>query len=81
MAEQRHRQGDDAPRQAAGVHQLAGEHEERDRQQREAVGTADQVLREDLRIETVQLDHQGDTGQHQGEGHRDAHGHGTQQGA
>ncbi len=36
---------DDAPADAAGVHQLAGEDEERDGQQREAVDAGDEVLR------------------------------------
>ena len=42
-------------RQAAGVHDLAGQHEERHRHQREAVGAVDDVLGDDLRVEQVQL--------------------------
>ena len=42
VADQRQREVDDALRQAADVHDLAGQHEERHRQQREAVGAVDQ---------------------------------------
>ncbi|MNG05805.1 hypothetical protein D3C84_890170 [compost metagenome] len=81
MAHQGHGQGDDAPRQATSIHQLAGEHEEWNGQQREAIGAADQVLREDLCIEGVELHHQCHAGEQQSEGHWDAQGHGSQQGA
>jgi hypothetical protein len=55
VADHRERHVDDAPRQAAGVHDLAGQHEEGHGQQREAVGAVDQVLRQDLRVEHVQV--------------------------
>ena len=55
VADQRQREVDDAPRQAADVHDLAGQHEERHRQQREAVGAVDHVLRQDLGVEHVQV--------------------------
>ncbi len=52
VAHQRQREVDDAARQAADVHDLAGQHEEGHGQQREAVGAVDQVLRQDLRHRT-----------------------------
>ena len=52
------------------VHHLAGQHEEGHGQQREAVGAVDQVLRQDLGIEHVQLPHQRDAAQQQREGDR-----------
>ncbi len=48
MADEGQRHIDDAARQAAGVHDLAGQHEERHGHQREAVGPVDDVLRDDL---------------------------------
>ena len=60
VADERQRDVDDALRQAADVHDLAGQHEERHRHQREAVGAVDHVLREDLRVEDVEVPHQRD---------------------
>jgi hypothetical protein len=79
VAHQRQRHVDDALRQAAGVHDLAGEHEERHRHEREAVGAVDEVLRDDLRIHHVEVIHQGDAADEQRERDRHADRHGTQQ--
>ena len=63
-------------RQAADVHDLAGQHEEGHGQQREAVGAVDHVLRQDLRVEHVQVPHQRDAADEQrvGDGHAQRHG-------
>ena len=66
-------------RQAAGVHDLAGQHEERHRQQREAVGAVDEVLRQDLGVEHVQVPHQRDAADQQRERDRHAERHGAEQ--
>ena len=49
MADQRQRDVDDAPGEPAAIHELAGQHEERHRHQRKAVGAVDDVLGDDLR--------------------------------
>jgi hypothetical protein len=43
--------------QSAGVQDHAREHEEGHRHQREAVGAVDEVLRDDLRVEYVEVVH------------------------
>ena len=58
VAHQRECKIDNAPRQAAGIHHLAGEHEKRHRQQRKTVRAIDDVLRQDLRVKHVQVPHQ-----------------------
>ncbi|MNT34513.1 hypothetical protein D3C72_1704990 [compost metagenome] len=65
----------DALRQPAGVHQLAGQHEERHRHQRIVVDALQHVLREDLRIEIAQVQHQRDarSEQRKGDGHAERH--------
>ncbi len=65
VADRGQRDVDDALREAAGVHDLAGQHEERHRHQRKAVGTVDQVLRDDLRVEDVEVIHQRDAAEQQ----------------
>ena len=67
---------DDAARDAAGIHQLAGQHEQRHGHQREAVGAGQHVLRQDLGIEEIQLEHHGDRAEQQREG--DGHAQGDQ---
>jgi hypothetical protein len=75
VADQRHGEVHDAPGQAAGVHDLAGQHEEGHGQQRKAVGAVDHVLRQDLRVEHVEVPHQRGAAQQQGErnGHAQRH--------
>ena len=75
VADEGEREVDDPLRQAADVHDLAGEDEERRGEQREAVGAVDDVLRQDLRIEHLQLPHQGDARGEQRERDRDAEQH------
>jgi hypothetical protein len=70
---------DDAPGQPSLVHDLAGEHEERNGHQRKAVGAIDDVLRHDLRIEHVDRAHQCDAADDQREGDRHAQRHGAEQ--
>ena len=79
MADQRQGEVDDPLRQAAGVHDLAGEHEERHRHEREAVGAVDDVLGDDLGVEHVELQHQGDAAEQQRVGDRHAQRHRTQE--
>ena len=79
MPDQGHGEGDDAARQAAGVHDLAGQHEERHGQQRKAVGAFGGVLRQDLRIEHVQVPHQRRAAQQQRERDRHPQRHGAEQ--
>jgi hypothetical protein len=79
MADQREREIDDALGEPAGVHDLSGENEKRHGKQREAVRAVDQVLREDLRIELVEVDHQGDAAGEQREGDRNAERHRPEQ--
>ena len=79
MPDEGQRHVDDAARQAARVHDLAGEHEERHRHQRKAVGPVDDVLRDDLRVEDVELIHQRDAADDQRERDRHAERHGAQQ--
>ena len=81
VADHRERHVDDALRQPADVHDLAGQQEERHRQQREAVGAFDQVLRQDLRVEKLEMPHQSHAAHQQRVGDRDAEGHGAEQGA
>ena len=79
VADQHQRHVDDALRQAADVHQLAGEQEERHRQQRIAVGAMDHVLRQDLGVEHAQIHHQRRAAHQQSERDRDAERHRRQQ--
>src|SRR5690606_1368074 len=76
-----HREIDDAPRQATRIHQLAGQQEERDRQQGEGVRASYHVLRHDLRIEHVHVPHQHEGAEYEGERDRHADGHGPEQGS
>ena len=79
MSDQCHRQIDDAARQTAGVHEFAGKHEERDGHQHEVVGAVDGVLRDQLRVEHVHVQHQRDAADHQREGDWHAKRHGAEQ--
>ena len=79
VADHHQRHVDDAPRQAADVHHLAGEQEEGHREQRVAVGAVDQVLRQDLRVEHPELPHQRRAADEQGERDRDADRHRREQ--
>ena len=54
---------------------VAGEEEERNREEREAVRALDQVLREDLGIEEMQVGHERDAAHQQRERDRDAERH------
>jgi hypothetical protein len=62
----------DPPRQAARVHQLPREQEERDGQQREGVGARDHLLAHDLRVEDAHPGHHHDGAEHEREGDRHA---------
>src|SRR5882762_2396534 len=66
---------DDAPADAARVHQLPGENEERHCQKREAVDARHEVLREKLRVPEPEAPGHGGAGEHEceGHGHADAH--------
>ncbi len=75
---QRERHVDDAFRQAAGVHDLACQQEERGGHQREAVGAGDEVLRDDLRVHHVELVHERDAAHEQRERDRHSERHGAQ---
>ena len=79
MTDQRHRQVDDAARQAAGVHELAGKDEEGHRHENEVVGSVDGVLGDQLRIEHSHVQHQRNAANHQGKGDRHAERHGAEQ--
>jgi hypothetical protein len=81
MADERAGELDDALRQPAGVHELAGEDEERHGHQHEVVGTADGVLRDDLGVELIELQHDADAGHEQCEGDRHADGDGGDENA
>ncbi|MCY1551612.1 hypothetical protein D9M68_879550 [compost metagenome] len=80
MPHQRNRHIDDALGQAARVHQLTGQHEERHGHQRETVSPIDQALGNDLRIEQVEVIHHGQGTQDQCIGNWHANRHGTEQG-
>jgi hypothetical protein len=73
------RHGDDAPRDAAGIHQLAGQDEERHRQQREAVSAGLKILSQQLHVPEIQVPHQHRAGEQQREGDGHAKGHEAQQ--
>ena len=66
---------DDPSRQTTDIHHLAGKDEQRRGEKRKAVGSVDDVLGQDLRIEHLQLPHQRDAGREQREGDRDAEQH------
>ena len=66
-------------RQSAGVHDLAGEDEERHGHQRKAVGAVDQVLRDDLRVHHVEVVHQRHAADQQRERDRHAERHRAEQ--
>ncbi len=51
MPDQGQREIHDALRKTAGIHQLAGQHEERDGQQNEAIRAIEHLLRDHLCIE------------------------------
>ena len=70
---------DDALRQAAGIHNLTGENEERHGDEDEAVSAVENVLCDDLGIEDVEIEHQRDAAEQQGVGDRHADGHGPQE--
>ena len=61
MADHRVGDFDDLMGNAAFVHNFAGQHEERDGHQREVVRPRDEVLRQDLGIERIEVEHQGYT--------------------
>ncbi len=75
MTNQRHRKVDNPARQATGIHHLAGKHEERHRKQGKTVGSFNDVLREDLRVEHAEMPHQRGAAEQQGEcdGHTQRH--------
>src|SRR5882672_3967147 len=73
------RKTDDALGDAAGVHQLAGQHEKWNGQQREAVGTFEQLLRQDRGVELPLCRHQRQRAHQQRERDRHAKRHGTEQ--
>jgi hypothetical protein len=75
VPDDRHGHAHDALGEAAGIHDLAGEEEERNRHQREGRRAVDQVLRDDLRVDDVELEHQRHGGQQDGEGDRYADEH------
>ena len=81
MAHQRQGNVHDALGQAARVHDLAGQHEERHRQEWEAVGAVDDVLGDDLGVEQIHVVHQGDAADEQGVGDRHSDRHGAEKGA
>jgi hypothetical protein len=66
---------DDAPADPAGVHQLAGQDEEGHREQRKAVDTGHQVLRQQLRVPEIEHPGHAGAGQHQGQAHVHANAH------
>ena len=70
---------DDALGKAAGIHQLAGQNEEGDRQQGKCVSARDHVLGDDLAVEHAHVKHEGNATEHQRKCHRYANGHGTEQ--
>ena len=80
MADQRHREFDDALGQPALVHDLAGQQEEGHGQQRVVVGAAQQVLRQDLGLEHVHVPHQRHAADQQRERDRNADRHREHQG-
>ena len=80
MAHQRQCQPDDAFGQATRIHHLTGQHEKRHGQQREAVGTLNHILRQDLGVKHVQVPHQGGTTQQQRKRNGHTNHHGGQQG-
>ena len=79
VADQRQREIDDPLGQPAGVHQLAGEQEERDRQQHERVGAVEDLLRDDLAVVDAEVRHQRDAADDQRERDRHADRHGAHQ--
>ena len=78
VAHQRQGNVHDALGQAARVHDLAGQHEERHRQEWEAVGAVDDVLCDDLGVEQIHVVHQGDAADEQGVGDRHSDRHGAE---
>jgi len=62
------------------VHDLAGEHKERNSHQRETIGTIDDVLCDNLRIEDAKRMHQRDAANEQRERNGHPESHRTKQG-
>ena len=58
MPDQGNSQIHDALGQPADIHDLASQHEKGDRQQREAVSAIDHILRKNLCIKYIQMQHQ-----------------------
>ena len=56
MSDQLEREIDDALGNTSSIHQLTGEDEERNRQQRETVCPADQILGHDLEIDQIEVE-------------------------
>src|SRR5262245_2025906 len=79
MTDRRERDIYDALGEATLVHDLACEHEERDRHQRKAIGAIDDVLCDDLRVEDVQPVHQRDAANDQGKCNRHSERHRAEQ--
>ena len=80
MAYDGKRDVNDAFGEPAFVHDLAGEHKERNSHQRETIGTINDVLCDNLRIEDPKRMHQCDTANEQREGNRHPESHRTKQG-
>jgi hypothetical protein len=74
------REGDDALRQPADIHQFTGEQEERHRQELEVVRADDHVLRHDLAVEIPEPQHERERADDKREGNRHAQRHGSEQG-
>ncbi|MOA52275.1 hypothetical protein D3C78_1755470 [compost metagenome] len=74
MADEHAGQTHDAARNAARVHEFACQHEQGHGHQREAVGARQHVLRQDLGVEEIQLEHHRQGAEQQREGNRHAQG-------
>ena len=76
MSDEGKRDVDDAFGQSAGIHDLASENEERHGEEGKAVNAVDDVLRDDLRIHHVHVEHQRNAAdeQRKRDGHADCHG-------
>ena len=75
MPNQAQRHVDDAAGEPAGIHELPGQHEEWCGQQNEVIGSVDQVLGDQLRVEDPQVPHHGRPGQkkRKSDGHAECH--------
>ena len=67
------REFDDAFRQATGIHQFAGQEEERDGRSVKVLAPVTICLADDLRVEDAHPGHQHDAAEHQREGDRNPH--------